>query len=342
MNILVDSMHHEALDESLELLFHDRFGHDLFRPIGLEWVGEGIWKWVDRDGRWPWIEPTSNSFCNPAIKPGVYKKRIEHYPRLYNYVTFEGAKKLKIDMVISTLRPHDVTWSEYIQKYHPKAKFVAQIGDVAPIIDDKVKYILCAIPNYVPALNKEILYYNQEFDTKNVFYYAPYENYAAPKIIRCFIYYINDDERFVETYQTFLKYEKALPGYNFYNHSKIGRDGFVTDMAFLARLMRDSLFGWQVKPIDGYGHNLHNWLAVGRPVIVNMSAYNHHSNLLVPGQSCIDIDAQSFERTVEIIKECSEPSVHKKMCEETHKIFIENIDFVKDAVNIKDFIGRML
>jgi hypothetical protein len=340
MNILVDSQHHPALDESIELLFHDRLGHNVFRPIGLEWAGAGVWRWAERDGGMPWIEYTCASFCNPFMGEGIYKRKNEQYPRSYNYITFEGAKNFKIDMIISTLRAHDVQWLKYIKKYQTGAKLVAQIGDISPI-DESVKYILCSIPGYIPAPSQKLLYYNQEFDIKNIFYYEPYKNYLVPKIIRSFIHYIPAVESFVAAEKLFLKYEMYLSNYKFYNHSKTGRDGFVTDMTFLGRLMRESLFGWQVKPIDGYGHNFHNWLAVGRPVIINSSTYKHHSNLLIPGQSCIDVDAQSFERTIDIIKECSEPSIHKKMCEETYKIFKENINFDVEASKVKEFIENV-
>jgi hypothetical protein len=341
MNILVDSQHHPALDESIEILFHDRLGHDVFRPIGIDWASEGVWDWKYPDGSMPWIVPFSSSFCNPSLGDGIYKKKIEQYSRYYNYITFSGAKKIKIDLIISTLRTHDVRWLKYIQENHPTTKLVAQIGDVAPI-DERVEYIICSIPGYIPFKKQELIYYNQEFDIKNIFFNELYKNYNNPKIIRSFVHYFASDERFVDSENIFLKYEKALLNYKFFNYSKTGRDGFVTDMALVGRLMRESLFGWQVKPIEGYGHNLHNWLAVGRPVIINTSAYKHHSNLLVPGYSCIDVDAQSFDKTIRLIEECSIPSVHKKMCEETHKIFTENVNFDKDAENIKDFIGRML
>ena len=69
-----------------------------------------------------------------------------------------------------------------------------------------------------------------------------------------------------------------------------------------------------------------------------MSDYSHHRNILIPGETCIDLEANSFERNIEIIKECSEPSVHKRMCETTYKVFKKNVNFGIDAEKVRSFL----
>ena len=42
IRILAD-FHHHALWESLRLVFEERFGWELYRPIGMDWFIEGYW-----------------------------------------------------------------------------------------------------------------------------------------------------------------------------------------------------------------------------------------------------------------------------------------------------------
>lgn len=42
MRVLADYHHHD-LFESLAILFEDRLGWELYRPIGMEWFDEGYW-----------------------------------------------------------------------------------------------------------------------------------------------------------------------------------------------------------------------------------------------------------------------------------------------------------
>lgn len=42
MKVLADH-HHDDLYESLRILFEDRLGWELYRPIGTEWYTEGYW-----------------------------------------------------------------------------------------------------------------------------------------------------------------------------------------------------------------------------------------------------------------------------------------------------------
>ena len=43
MKIFAD-LHHSSLFTSFKLLFENRLGHRMYRPIGLEWFTEGFWK----------------------------------------------------------------------------------------------------------------------------------------------------------------------------------------------------------------------------------------------------------------------------------------------------------
>jgi hypothetical protein len=136
-------------------------------------------------------------------------------------------------------------------------------------------------------------------------------------------------------------YSHALPEFPFRSYG-VGEASMLPTLNDVAERMQQSAFGWQIKPGDGYGHILHNWLACGRPVITRLSDYRHRTDRLIHGQSCIDLDANSFSRNVELIREWSEPEAHKKMCESTYKIFKEHVDFDRDAENVEQFLECLL
>ena len=46
MNVFCD-FHHTELYHSIKLLFEDRLGFNLYRPIGMEWQEQGYWKVFD-------------------------------------------------------------------------------------------------------------------------------------------------------------------------------------------------------------------------------------------------------------------------------------------------------
>jgi hypothetical protein len=95
-----------------------------------------------------------------------------------------------------------------------------------------------------------------------------------------------------------------------------------------------------MKPLDGYGHVIHNWFAVGRPPIVKSEHYfgKMASSLLEDGVTCIDLDKRNKKDNIEFIKRMSEPENHLKLCEGAYRRFNEVVNFKADSERIRDFL----
>jgi hypothetical protein len=103
VRVLVDYHHHD-LWESLELLFTDRFGWELLRPIGMDWFEQGYWnherKWhgdaIARQYLTPWGSDISDL-------DGRLTRLDTSHNRVQRLVTLEMARDLRPDIVISSL-----------------------------------------------------------------------------------------------------------------------------------------------------------------------------------------------------------------------------------------------
>lgn len=336
MNIFTD-FHHGDLYYSLHLLFEKRLGHNLYRPIGMDWLHEGYWKIGD-----PYPgNVTAMQYLRTEGYIGEFPTNAEYYIEgdvYYTYqpsqdfyhkaITLDTFKKMDFDIIISSIPAHDEAYAKLLDTYQPQAKHISQMGNIWE--QNRVKNVMCSFPQSRINVQSDqnVVFYNQEFDLDMFKYVSPLDT----KRITSFVHLLPKPE-------LFNKYKTALNNFEFKAYGVGTPDGCLMNHLDIANAMVNSTFGWHVKPGgDGYGHCLHNLLACGRPIITHLSDYKHYSNLLIPGETCIDLEANTFERNIEIIKECSEPSVHRKMCETTYKVFKENVDFNSDAEKVKAFL----
>jgi hypothetical protein len=63
MKVLID-YHHSDLFEGHHLLFQDRFGWDVFRPIGMDWFHEEYWQFEKK-----WHETPLSTSGSVTIRP---------------------------------------------------------------------------------------------------------------------------------------------------------------------------------------------------------------------------------------------------------------------------------
>lgn len=329
MNIFVD-YHHGDLYHSLHLVFEKRLGHNLYCPIGMDWFHKGYWKIASPYGD---ALDTVGQFLDHG--PGVLEKIEDNIYYLYeptrnaHYkgITLDQFAKMDIDVVISSIPAHDISFAALIKDYKPSAKHISQMGNLWT--QTQVRNVMCSFPQsrINVHLDQNVVFYNQEFDL-NIFKYVPP---SLNKMITSFVHTLPKAE-------LFHQYKNRLNDFTFKSYGAGCLNGCI-DLCNIASEMGKSTFGWHVKPGgDGYGHCLHNWLACGRPIITYLSDYRHYSNLLIHRETCIDLEANTFEKNIELIQECSEPETHKRMCETTHKVFKENVNFDKDAEKVRTFL----
>lgn len=329
MNIFVD-YHHGDLYHSLHLLFEKRLGHNLYCPIGMDWFHKGYWKIASPYGD---ALDTVGQFLDHG--PGMIEKIEDDIYYLYEStrnahykgITLDQFTKMNIDVVISSIPAHDISFATLIKDHKPSAKHISQMGNLWT--QTLVRNVMCSFPRSRINVHSDqnIVLYNQEFDL-NIFKYVPP---SLNKMITSFVHTLPQAE-------LFHQYKNRLNDFTFKSYGAGCLNGCI-DLRNIASEMRNSAFGWHVKHSgDGYGHIFHNWFACGRPIITHISDYRHYSNLLIPSETCIDLDSGNFNDIVEQIRQFSEPKTHKRMCEQVYKLFKANVDFGKDAEKVRTFL----
>lgn len=340
MNIFSD-FHHGGLYTSFIHLFEERLGYKLFRPIGKEWFDKGYWKIaepynnnlgtieqylgirsVPDDGTTPLNEVMNQ-------REGVYYVKDEAHMKTQRAIEFGKFCNMEIDIIIASIPAHIEPYKKLIEKYHPKAKLIFHIGNIgwgSSIDKYSVDNILASIKE-VPT-SKNVCFYRQEFDL-GIFDYE----YRDPNyVISSFVHSANNKGLFHADMMQHLPEFK----FNDYGYSLKG-------VGSISEAMKRSTFGYHNKPGgDGFGHIIHNWMAVGKPIIVNLNDYKDKlaGELLIDGVTCIDMSARTPQQVAGNVREIIQGG-YRDMCDNINKAFKEKIDFESDAYKVSTFINSL-
>jgi len=340
MNVFVD-YHHGNLYHSLHLLFEKRLGFNMYRPIGYEWFTNGYWKIAEPYGN---AQDTINQFLGIDDRHwnayeslnGDYKLKDEIY-HIYDpennfqhkAITFDTFKKMQFDLIVASYPQHEF-WVQLL-RYQPKAKFIMQLGNTGQ--KTSAQNILCSTTEFIPDINQKVFTYHQEFDLSEY----SYEHPTNHKKVSSFVVLLPERE-------TYIQYRDALPEFDFKAYGPGAIDGTLSGRE-IAQEMKKSAFGWHVKPGgDGYGHIIHKWFAVGRPIITRSSYYRGKmaEQLLLDGITCIDLDKRNMADNLEVIRYFSSQERHTLMCANARHRFEEIVNFEKEAVGLKQFIEEII
>lgn len=315
--------HHGALTKSLKMLFEDRLGHELYFPHGREWFEEGYWMIAKPYNDNP---VTINQYL---VAPTDEKR-----------VTYQGFLEGDFDVMIASYNNHVRPYHELLKRHQLKTKLIHQMGNEWPVDWRLVKNLLGSImPASVPS-GTNAIFYHQEFDL-DTFHYAPPSN---KKICRSFVHSLIEHEMYKQDWLDFQELEKLLPEYKFESYGILCRDGISKKQEDIAEVMRETKWGIHLKNNgDGYGHVIHNWFAVGRPVVYRSSHYEKKlaQALLIDMQTGIDLDRHSLQDTAKIINDMSDAQ-YLKMCNRVHNRFKEVVDFDKEGELIKKFMEELI
>lgn len=328
MNILID-YHHGGLYKSLYLLFEKRLGYKAYRPIGMDWFSRGFFRVAEPYGN---PEDTIGQYLGINDKPWDSKKNLngdylleEGVYNIYDRenhidhraVTFQKFTQMRFDIILASHPLHD-NWRELLT-WQPQSRFIMQLGNENQTTN--AHKVLSSVWNYQPKDGQDVMYYHQEFDL-NEWKYIPPNNHNR----------ILDVAITQEEPETFQIYKSNLPEFIFHKKEDMTRS--------LVEEMQSSAFGFHIKSWDGYGYVIHNWFALGRPLITRGSYYEGKTGgfLLEDGVTCIDLDKHTFQENLDLIKYWSKPSNHKQMCENVYKKFKEVVDFDCEAKVIKEWI----
>lgn len=341
MRVLCD-FHHSSLLRSLVLLFEDRFGWELYRPIGMDWFEEGHWAINNqRDTAAQFLELESQPVDNTpglnelrGIEDGTYRIYDPGMKTTHRACTLDFFKNNQFDFVIASVPQHVSLFEQLITEYQPQAKLVVQMGNNWSLDNWAGYNVLASIaPQPSPA---NTMFYHQEFDL-TVFNDTPV---APARNVYSFVNVIENSGIGWEDYSA-LKRIMERKGWKFRAYGGQCPDGNMTGAHELASKMREAAFVFHVKPGgDGFGHIIHNAYAVGRPVITRPSHYRGQlaEQLLVPG-TFIDLDRYTHGEAKNILTRLMhDPDALEQMGRAAAQRFDEVVDYKAEAERIHQWL----
>lgn len=333
-NVLVDR-HHAGLYRSLQLL-GDRLDVRIWTPVGLDWWDAGIWNfgrstWGDDrlaqqfltlDG---WTPATGSHWTD-----GIHLTEDPEFPGETIYgVTLALARVMTWDLVIATAEDNQWGFSQFAKGVG--ARFVMQVGNTRQHVDWSLDP-LAIVSSEVPIEGRGVRYH-QEMD--------PAYHWREPVPSRTIRSFVNLMPR-IECGPLLADAQALLPDFRWGVHGIDCPDGVIKPTSTIADLMAGSLFGWHDKVTgDGFGHVIHAWAAIGRPIIGHASHYRGQlaEHLWQDGRTCIDLDKHPLTEVASLVRAIADdPDWHAAMCRAIRAEY-DRIDHAAEAAAISALLG---
>lgn len=314
--------HHPGLWESLSIVLEDRFGWQLYSPLGIEWTRHG---WSLRGGTPGWDERLYLAHPGAVLVDDHHELTEPEYPgRPRKLVTWGQFTEQEWDIIIASVGPHQRAFHDLARQ--KGALYVHHIGDAKRRQDPRAKGITIASA-VMPGAD---VTHHQEFDRSLFSYAPPTDPHAVASLM-------------LRLATTSCPHEwlSQAPGVRWSAVECVGmRDpGYLAPMTAVADRIRESGWVWHDKRIgDGYGHVLFTAAAMGRPLIGHAS---HYQGLLgevlwEDGVTCIDLDRHDATEALRLWQVISDnPERHGEMCGAIRERFDQLVDFDVEAEAIR-------
>lgn len=339
--------HHQDLYHSLHMLFEERLGWEMYRPIGVEWWKQGYWKVYNHPAtaaQYLGLHHGTDTPCDVhgnsllesdcknlhyVIEDGIHYVKDVTHKVTYRAVRLDKFREMDFDILLSSMPAHVGPFNKLIAECQPKAKHIFQVGN-AWTGQTGVANIMASTTPFGTKANT--VFYHQEFDL-DVFKYEPP---VFHNVIHSYIHYMQNKG-------LLYKFGNCLPGWQVMAYGA-GMELPLQGIEAMAEAHRRSAFTWHYKPGgDGYGHVLHGSYACGRPALIWRKHYHGclADNLFEDKITCIDISNKPMPEIVRLLKKYSQPEEHNKMCEAAYKRFKKVVDFDEEFQKIKKFLERL-
>lgn len=319
MNVLADR-HHAGLYHSLQLLAK-RLGWTLYTPTGHDWWDVGIWRFGEGYGD----DRLAQQYLTSA---DPVDGEFPDWP--IAFVTLEQAQGMDWDYIIATVPDNQPGFQRFADERG--AQFVMQIGNTGQWMDWS-RDPLALVSSEMPILGRGVTYH-QEMDP--IAFRAPPEKagfrQAAASFVNCMP---------SMGYCYTLMQEAQSLGVVVAEYGIDARGGVIKPFSDLVDIMATVGWGWHDKAQgDGFGHVIHSWAAVGRPLIGHAGHYEGRMAEVFwqDGMTCIDLDRHSVAEAVGIIQNMPADE-HAEMCRAIRRVFDEHVDYEAEAASIADFLG---
>lgn len=296
MRALVDR-HQADLFYAMQILLEDKLGIEVYAPVGHDWFDEGYWRFGHQHlGR-----ALADQFLGLDAKyeaRGAYWATYDpaHPGRELRCVTLSEFRAMGgWTHVVATVQDNQQGFKRLADEVG--AKYVYQIGNTRQECDWSLDP-LTIVSSEVPISGRGVRIH-QPFDHDTTFRFR--DPAEAEPVISSFVNLMPrlDEWPACADLLARLPFASAIYGID-------GTDGNLHPVDEIAERMARSAFALHVKPTgDGFGHVLHNWAAVGRPLIGRGRYYAGQlgERFWRDGVTAVDIDLRPPDETAALIRE---------------------------------------
>ena len=326
--------HHGGMYKAMHMLFHDRLGYDVYRPVGYEWL-DGYWYVSD-------LQPTQKAYLEPGGEhwmgdDGFWRWRDNGEKLIHKCMTFQQFRDMDVELIIQTHPVHELCYRDLRDKHKPKAKVVRVIGNTGEVIHAGPHSNIMDSTGYHKGRAENYVHFHQEFPLNSFDSNAP-----PPKepTISQYLNFFRDTSYFRRHWEA---YRPLLPEFQWKMHGHQGDDGFLFPLPKIAKAMGASTFVWHIKQ-EGYGHIIHNAFAAARPVITHIKNYEGYTagTMLEDGETCVDIAEGRIEDNVAKIRRYAQPEEHLRLCANIKERFKRLVSFDAEEMEIRKFMERLI
>lgn len=333
LSVLTDQ-HHAGLLRSIQLL-GERLGWAVHVPVGPEWWDAGVWRFgSDHLGaqlRDQYLVPDSKW---RHVTGGLWVMRDPEFPDVpIAGVELATARRMRWDVVMPTLQDNQRGYHAFAKGVG--ARYACQVGNTAQHVDWSLDP-LALVSSEVPILGRGVRYH-QEMAPEASTFRDPAE--ADRRTVRSFVNCFGSTgcAPLLGAFR-----EGVNGGWTFAVHGIDGPAGVSKPIGATADLMAGSGFGWHDKEQgDGYGHVVHMWAAVGRPLIGHAGHYRGRlaEHLWRHGETCIDLDRVTVPEAVAMAEAiAADPGRHAAMCRAVRAEYAR-IDHAAEAESIRALLA---
>lgn len=334
MRLLADR-HHADLLYSLQRLFEDRLGIEVYVPLGADWFTEGYWRFGG-DVLGPALADQFlgvNDTFYREVEPGLYLTFDPAHPERPVYgVTLARARGSSWDLVLASVQDNQAGFHRFAQE--TGARYLYHVGNTRQMVDWGLDPIALVAAEASIAGRGVII--GEELDSATTF------RYRQPVRTGRIVSFVNLAPRIPEVWPVWEEARRLLPAFEFRSFGHDCPDGNLHPVQAIADEMSRAGWAWHDKPTgDGFGQVLHSWAAVGRPLIGHSAYYagQRGAALWEDGVTCVDLSAHPLDEAMSIVAEVSaDPDRHARMCRAVRLRFAGLCDWDADAVAVREAI----
>ena len=311
---------------------------ELYVPVGHGWWDDATWRFGEVFGD----DRLAQQYL--VIHDGVYEERDGYYAtydrefpeREIKCVTPEQFHALgKWRFVMPSVQENQHGYHRLAQRCGATSLY--QVGNRGQRIDWSLEpLVLCSAEQ---RLDGRGVRYHQEFDKDGMFAYRPPEPGAetsAASFVNCFTLMPSQ-------WATFKAVEAEMPDWRWGVYGEQGRDGKLCPTSLVRDAMAQYGWAWHDKPQgDGFGHVIHYWAAVGRPLIGHAAHYAglYAGPLWEDGITAVTLDGRTHGDVAALLRAyASDPGRHAQMCLRIRDRLEELVDYDREEVAIRALLG---